>query len=133
MPELQADLKDSVCDTFEKTKFSMCTEEVMNSLKSRNIRSAILFGIETHVCVQQTTLDLLESGIDVHIVVDGVSSQRETDRKFAIERLRQAGAFITTSESVAFMLLHDAKHPAFKQVSALIKENGAVPSTLASL
>ena len=119
--------------TFEKTLFSMYTEDVKKKIQEHGTNSAILFGIETHVCVQQTTLDLLEEGIDVHIVVDGVSSQREADRKHALERLRQAGAFLTTSESVAFMLLQNAKNPHFKAVSAAIKENGGFKNMLGNL
>ena len=120
-------------NTFEKTLFSMYTEAVKKRIQENGTKSAILFGIETHVCVQQTTLDLLEEGIDVHIVVDGVSSQRESDRKHALERLRQAGAFLTTAESVAFMLLQNAKNTHFKAVSAAIKENGGFQNMLGSL
>lgn len=83
--------------------------------------SVVLFGIEAHVCVQQTALDLLRMGYDVHVVADGTSSQNESDRAFAFERLRQCGAFITTYESVLFQLLGDAKHPHFKLVQPIFK------------
>ena len=83
--------------------------------------SVVLFGIEAHVCVQQTALDLLRLGYDVHVVADGTSSQNDSDRTFAFERLRQCGAFITTYESVLFQLLGDAKHPNFKAVQPIFK------------
>jgi len=88
-------------------------------------RSVILCGIETHACIHHTTLDLLEMGIDVHIPVDCVSSRSMTDRKFALERLRQSGAFLTTSECVILSLAPDAAHPTFKQLQKLVMEPAA--------
>lgn len=79
----------------------------------------ILVGIEAHVCVQQTTLDLLDRGIDVWLLSDAVSSQRANDRAAALELLRSLGARISTTESAAFELLGDATHPNFKAISAL--------------
>lgn len=84
--------------------------------------SIVLCGIETHVCVQQTTFDLLERGYNVHILADGVSSCNKSDRIIAIDALRQAGAFITSTESVLFELMRDSKHPKFKELSSVIKE-----------
>eukprot|EP00386_Alphamonas_edax_P009127 GDKI01030033.1.p1 GENE.GDKI01030033.1~~GDKI01030033.1.p1 ORF type:complete len:152 (-),score=43.21 GDKI01030033.1:16-471(-) len=72
---------------FEKTKFSMLTEEVTKHILSDELKdrkSVVLFGIETHVCVQQTALDLLQLGYNVHILTDGVSSQRPLDRATAL-------------------------------------------------
>ena len=94
---------------FDKKKFSMMTEEVTNYyatnpfMKDRD--SVVLFGIEAHVCVQQTCLDLLEMGKDVHVVVDCVSSQQGYDREIALRRMENAGAFLTTAQSLAFMLM----------------------------
>jgi nicotinamidase-related amidase len=114
---------------FEKKKFSMCTEEVcqyMNSLKNKE--SVILVGIEAHVCVQQTCLDLLEQGKDVHLIVDGVSSQQAFDREIALQRMSQAGAFLTTAQSAAFMLMQSAEHSNFKTVSKLTVEHMKLPN-----
>ncbi|EGG22675.1 NADH:flavin oxidoreductase/NADH oxidase domain-containing protein [Cavenderia fasciculata] len=109
---------------FSKTLFSMCTPDVQNKLKEfRGLKSVIITGIETHVCVLQTTLDLLESGYDVHIVEDAVSSQRLNSKLVALERLKQSGAFITTTESILFQLAKDAKHPNFKKISTLVKSH----------
>ena len=112
---------------FPKTKFSMLTETVISQgspfLPSNTTDHAVVIcGLETHVCVQQTTMDLLEKGYRVHIVADGVSSCHKEDRMMALEALRQAGAFITTTESVLFELMRDSKHPAFKEISGIIKE-----------
>ena len=106
---------------FEKTKFSMCTPEVNTALAETSATAAVIFGLEAHVCVQQTCLDLLAMGIDVHIVVDAVSSQRVLDRSTALERMKTAGAVLTTAESVVMTLLEDSKHPNFREVAALLK------------
>lgn len=94
-------------------------------LKER--RSAVLFGLEAHVCVQQTTLDLLAQGFDVHIVVDGVSSQLASDRSVALARLQQAGAFLTTSESVLMELIRGKEHEHFKPISNLLRARAKEP------
>eukprot|EP00794_Sanderia_malayensis_P019487 gene19487-21412_t len=106
---------------FPKTVFSMLTPEVEEHLKGYpDTKSIVLFGIEAHVCIQQTALDLLEKNYEVHVVADSCSSRSMTDRMFAFERIKQCGGFITTSESILFMLLKDAKHPNFRQVQSLV-------------
>lgn len=121
---------------FEKTKFSMMTNEVNDFIKNyendnnTKIENFIITGLETHVCVLQTCLDLVEQGKNVHVVIDAVSSQRITDRSVAIERLKRMGCFLTTSESVLFMLLGDKNNPNFKAISNLSKNYGSNPSKL---
>lgn len=85
--------------------------------------SYILVGIEAHVCLQQTCLDLLEEDKDVHVIVDAVSSQNEKDRDVAFGRMQQSGAFLTTAQSAAFMLTQSADDPLFKQISKLTIEH----------
>jgi isochorismate hydrolase len=99
----------------------MLTEEVQQHFQSLNRTQVVLFGIETHVCVLQTCLDLIAADYNVHVVVDSVSSQRSHDRTVALHRMSQAGAYMTTVESVLFQLLRDSTHPCFKQISTLIK------------
>lgn len=107
----------------EKTRFSMVTQEVHDLLKQKSpITQVLLCGIEAHVCVLQTTLDLLESGYEVHIVVDAVSSQRSTDRAAGLHRAAQSGAFLVTSEMALFQLMQDAKAEKFKDISKLVQE-----------
>jgi nicotinamidase-related amidase len=113
---------------FEKKQFSMCTEEVCQHMDRLNKESIILFGIEAHVCVQQTALDLLEQGKNVHIIVDAVSSQVAYDREIALQRMMQAGAFLTTAQSAAFMLMQSAEHAKFKAVSKLTVEHMKLPN-----
>jgi len=110
----------------EKTLFSMMTPAVEQKLEFHSkIRSVLITGLEAHVCVFQTTLDLLETGSAVPLLADCVSSQNKKDMKVAIERLRQSGAFVTTSESAIFMMMKDTSFPHFKTISGLIKGNVA--------
>jgi hypothetical protein len=114
----------------EKMKFSMMTERVQADMARMahpaSVESAVLFGIEAHVCIQQTALELLGAGKRVFLPIDGVSSQRRGDREVALRLLESAGATLTTSESLLFMLLGTAEHPKFKDVSKLlVKANAA--------
>lgn len=105
-----------------KTKFSMVLPEVEAALAEiPGVRSVVLFGVETHVCIQQTALDLLGRGVEVHIVADASSSRSMMDRMFALERLARNGIIITTSEAVLLQLVADKDHPKFKEIQNLIK------------
>jgi hypothetical protein len=107
---------------FEKTTFSCCgNEEGLAAIKAEGKKTVILAGIETHVCVLQTALDLLEEGFSVVIVTDCVSSRKQKDKDTAIQRLIQAGVVPTTYESLLFELTANAKHPVFKEISKLVK------------
>ncbi|KAF9934640.1 Isochorismatase domain-containing protein 1 [Mortierella alpina] len=103
-----------------KTKFSMYVPKVAKELKG--IKTVVLFGIEAHVCILQTAMDLLENNYDVLVLVDGVSSTNAFEIKHALNHVKSAGGFLTTSESVLFQLIGDAKHDKFKQMSDLIKK-----------
>jgi len=114
--------------TIEKSLFSMVTPEVKSILSQNvHIKSVMLFGIESHVCVLQTALDLLELGYNVHVIADGVSSCNQAEVPIALARIQQAGGQITTSESAAFQLQQDAAKPNFKAFSNIIK--GEIQST----
>ncbi len=106
--------------TFEKKLFSMLTPEVLAALPAKS--QCVLFGIEAHVCVLHTALDLLARDHQCHIVVDAVSSQNKLDREVALTRLREAGCVMTTMESVPFQLLRSADHKGFKAMSEIVKE-----------
>uniref|UniRef100_A0A7S0V9V2 Isochorismatase-like domain-containing protein n=1 Tax=Polytomella parva TaxID=51329 RepID=A0A7S0V9V2_9CHLO len=119
--ELKEVMKPDVA-VFNKLLFSMYTPEVQNWLKERpNIKQIILVGIETHVCVLQTTLDLLSDGYEVHLIVDGVSSIKPFDRAAGLGRLGQVGTMLVSSEAVIFQLTKTAQNPRFKEISALVK------------
>jgi nicotinamidase-related amidase len=109
--------------TIHKSLFSMVTPEVKAILSTNShCKSVLLLGIESHVCVLQTALDLLELSYNVHVVADGVSSCNQEEVPIALARIRQAGGQVTTSESAAFQLQHDAANPNFKAFSTIIKE-----------
>jgi hypothetical protein len=105
---------------YEKTAFSMLSDNVKPHLDKKD--SVILVGIESHICVLQTALDLRALDKRVFVLRDGISSINKNEISIAVERMRQAGCVITTSESILFELVKDSKHPRFKEISALIKE-----------
>ena len=140
--ELKKDILGSPC--ISKTKFSMYTPELEKALEKEHdkrmakserngdedfgpIKQVLLCGIETHVCIMQTAIDLLERGYEVHVVVDGVSSQRPEDRTVALQRLAHMGCHLCTSEMAIFQLCEDSKHPQFRQISTIAKEERTQP------
>ncbi|PLY08019.1 MAG: hydrolase [Arcobacter sp.] len=107
---------------FEKTTFSCCgNEDGLAAIKASGKKFVILAGIETHVCVLQTALDLLEEGLQPVLVTDCVNSRKAKDKDMAIQRLIQAGVIPTTYESLLFELTVNAKNPVFKEISKLVK------------
>ena len=136
VPELSKYLKSAEnpdgAAVFSKMKFSMYTDEVAKHISDirPDFTDAILVGIEAHVCIQQTTLELLSKGKRVWVVVDGVSSQRPTDRSVALQLMRQQGALLTTTESLMLALLGDATHPQFKPVQKVLIEHNKIGSAL---
>lgn len=107
----------------EKIGFSACSEPAFQNLFTNiNKKYVMLAGIESHVCVLQTTLDLLEQGYIVHIMSDAVCSRYKSDWKNAMEFLRGAGAVISTTEIAIFQLLQKAGTPAFKAISPMFKK-----------
>jgi len=82
----------------------------------------IVTGIESHVCVVATTLDLIDAGYRVHVPHDAVNSRRDADKHWALERMQQAGAAISTTESVLFELLERCDTADFKTIAKLVKK-----------
>ncbi|KAK6634533.1 hypothetical protein RUM43_011934 [Polyplax serrata] len=115
--------KDHAKGVFAKTKFSMCTPEVIDELKKiPDLKCAVLFGIETHACIEQTAIDLLGQDLHVHVVADACTSRSLEDRQLAFERMKQMGCFISTTENVIFKLLLDARNPKFGEIRSLVKD-----------
>jgi nicotinamidase-related amidase len=105
-----------------KTAFSCCGDAAFSRhFQSLEKKQAILVGIETHVCVYQTAIDLLEQGVEVFVVADAVSSRAAENRVMALEAMRDAGAKILPTETLLFALLRDAADPAFRSLLKLIK------------
>ncbi|KAH8308681.1 hypothetical protein KR059_000361 [Drosophila kikkawai] len=108
-----------------KTLFSMFTPEVKAVIKdifNDKPEDVVLYGLESHICVEQTAIDLLEQNINVYIVADCCSSRLNQDRDLALDRLRQAGCVITTSESVIFDLVRDKNNVKFDAIRKLVNQ-----------
>lgn len=101
----------------EKTVFSAVRAE---GFDMQGADQAIVCGIETHVCVSQTVLDLLHRGVEVHVPADAVGSRNRIDYQRGLERLERAGAVVSTVETVLFELLERAGTPEFKAIQKLI-------------
>lgn len=109
-------------DPVDKLCFScLGSEEFAQKLDQIDRPDIILTGIETHVCIYQTAMDLLNTDHSVHLITDAVSSRKSSDRQTAIERMRTEGVKLSTTEMVLFELLKTAKHEKFKQIANLIK------------
>jgi nicotinamidase-related amidase len=96
---------------------------IFAELEAKGISKVLLTGIEAHVCVQQTALDLLAAGWSVFVAVDAVGSRFEIDYRTALDRMNAAGATLTTTESALFEWCRVAGTPEFKQISQLARES----------
>lgn len=106
----------------EKITFSCCAnDEFSDKVRELGRRQILLAGIETHICIYQTTMDLIEAGFQVHLLADAVSSRTEQNKTIALNRMKDAGAFVTSTEMALFELLHTAEGPKFKAISKLVK------------
>lgn len=98
--------------------------QVFADLHARGCHKILVAGIEAHVCVQQTALDLLAAGWRVYLAADAVSSRFETDLDIALRRMESAGATLTTTEAALFEWCEVAGTPQFKEISRLVREVG---------
>lgn len=106
----------------QKLAFSACgLPRFTEVLKDKHVTDVLLCGIETHVCVSQTCLDLLDEGFRVFVVADASSSRTTENHGFGLERMRQAGATVVSTEMALFELLEQAGTEQFKQILALVK------------
>jgi len=109
-------------NAIQKMSFSCFgAEDLFNELRSKKLHQIVVTGVESHVCVQQTVLDLLANDFQVNVAADAVSSRKEFDFIIALERMRTLGAEITTTESVLFELLEVCGTPEFKAISKIVK------------
>jgi nicotinamidase-related amidase len=120
IPEIKEHLEEY--NPIEKLAFSCCgSDEFCETLKKTDKKNVIVFGIETHVCVLQTVLDLIEMNYQPVLIEDCVSSRKKSDRKTALNRMRQEGTIISSYESILFELSRVAGTEKFKQISKLVK------------
>jgi nicotinamidase-related amidase len=108
---------------YEKLSFSCCGNgDFMKRLRSLGRNDILVVGMETHVCVYQTCIELLEFGYNVHVVTDAVSSRSEENKALGITCIVRAGGVPTSTEMAIFELLRVAEGETFKAISAIIKE-----------
>lgn len=109
-------------EVYEKRAFSCCDNpDILHILKQFNAKTIIVAGIEAHVCVLQTVLDLISYGYVPVVVVDAVGSRHHQNLKIALKRMENEGAILTTTESILFELMRTSTHPQFKAISTLVK------------
>ena len=107
---------------FDKRTFSCCQDQaIMDAVRAMNKKYIIILGIEAHVCVLQTCIDLKAAGYQPVLVLDAITSRKAADKEIGIQRAMQEGVLVTSAESLLFELTVDSKHPKFKEISALVK------------
>lgn len=114
------DISTYCSNTIIKDHFDACIDGLINAIP-KNRTQLILAGCETHVCVMQTALHLINEKFDVFMLVDAVGSRKQLDKEIGLHRLSEAGAKLITTEMAAFEWLNSAKNPSFKEVLSLIK------------
>ena len=120
LEEIKNELNDSA---YTKMSFSCCEcESLLSKFNENNIRNIIICGIESHICVLQTAIELIAKGFNVIITIDAIGGRNNIDHETVIIRISNIGATITTVESIIFELCKTADHPEFKLISKLIKD-----------
>lgn len=116
------ELAKLIPERHSKTTFHCCAvPQILEQLYGRNIKHITLAGIEAHVCIAQTALELLKLGFTVQVPADAVASRSTMDWDFALRRLEAAGAILTTTEAVLFEWTERSDRPEFKAISELVK------------
>jgi len=124
-PDLAAKLPPALT----KMAFSCCGSDAFTAALTADIESVLICGLETHVCIQQTALDLLGRGLTVFIAVDAVGSRHTLDHEIALRRLESSGALLTTTEAALFEWCRSAEHPQFQAVRKLVLPDRASDRT----
>jgi len=120
-PEL-AELLIRSAQPISKASFSCCgVEPFVSALAQTKRRQVLVAGIETHICVYQTSVDLLAQGYEVQVVADAVSSRTTENRQLGLDRMHSAGAVLTSTEMALFELLRVAEGDKFRQISKIVK------------
>jgi nicotinamidase-related amidase len=123
VPEIASLLPET--EGIDKDRFSCFGSDVFCSLLKRlpgNRNTLLLCGMESHICVMQTALAALREGYIVHVASDAVSSRTEWNWKIGLERMRDAGAVISSTEMVIYELMRSSSSPAFKEILPYLKE-----------
>ncbi len=107
---------------YSKMDFSCIgCDKLMKELKSKKITNILICGVETHICVLQSAIDLWENHFNVHVIADATKSRKEYDHKLALQRMKEIGIAITTTETAIFEICSTAKRQEFRNISEIIK------------
>ena len=114
---------DEDIHVYTKMSFScIVCNDLIKSLEDKKIKNLVLCGIESHICVQQTAIDLMNKGFNIFIAIDAIGSRKSIENHTAIRRLEASGAIATTCESIIFEWCMTADRAEFKAISKLIRE-----------
>ena len=120
LPELKAVIPDS--KYIEKITFSSWREESFRmAVRESEASQVMIFGTETHICVEQTVLDMLDAGLEVFLIADCAGSRFDSDKELSLRRMERAGAIVTTFEAALFELTEQGGTDTFKAISKLVK------------
>lgn len=111
----------TTAQTTEKLSFSCCGSDAFSDGIPAAVETIVLCGLETHVCIAQTALDLLEAGLSVFLAVDAIGSRYALDHEVALRRLESAGAVLSTTEAILFEWCRSADNPTFRDLRTLLK------------
>ena len=121
IPEIAERLKG--LKPISKFSFSCGLEpKITQAIKGLHRKQILLTGIESHVCVYQTSIDLLAEGYEVQVVADAISARNALFREIGYERMKQSGARLSCTEMAVFELMRTAQHPKFKKVLEVVKQ-----------
>lgn len=120
IPQIAELLTDN--QPIDKFSFSCCGHDEFNDkLRELQPKQIILCGIEAHVCIYQTAMDLVEKDYEVHVIADAISSRTSANKEIALRRMEAEGVLLSSTEMALFELLRTAKHAKFKELMNLIK------------
>lgn len=111
-----------ISSLYTKTNFNALEDDMLlNEIKQSNRKNIVIMGIETHICVYQTVIALLQNGYNVTVIADACGSRSQEEYLSGLMTMKEYGAHIKTAEMVIFELLKTARHPKFKEIQALVK------------
>ncbi len=115
-------VRELLDEVIVKSTFScLKCKEFYKRFKEICPKKVVLTGVEAHICVLQTALDLIREGCEVHVAVDCIGSRREVDRETAVMRMMQEGVKLTTAETVIYEIMESADHERFKEILEIVK------------
>ena len=127
---IEPNLQQRLADPEEKLEFSAAgCRRGLDRWIADGRDQVVVVGIESHVCIEQTVLDLIAEGLKVFVVVDAIAARNVADHEHAVARMRSAGATVTTTEAVLFSWCGTADRPEFKTISGIVKSLGSSLAT----